>query len=1040
MALSVTPPSANNDNQQSANKPTNIPNSLIEEELGYVPEINENPSKETSLPTSPLLPQAPTSLVSPPQSLGHQGPPAPIEHKSGLSVAPPAPVKLNTAAPSRDLDEDALHLPRIDENENIIFNDASLNLNAYQGIGVLTAEDIINKDYSIHYERLEPKIVEVKEWLQEIISEQGRTEDIGVARRERGFKLAEMKNVLDQLLVRYFSQETVVRKEDASVLSSLVINEILGLGPLEPLWGDPRITEIMVNGPFKVRIEVNGKLVTAKGVRFRNQEHLLETCQQILSPLGKTIDVAHPLEDGRLSDGSRINVTHPVVGPGGPYLTIRRFPETVFSMRKLVEMGSMTEDMAQEIGNLVYHACSVIVSGGTGTGKLVSHDTLLPTPFGMSTMGEVKVGDMLLDENSEPTCVTAKYSLKVPVAYELTLSDGTKITADEDHNWFTSTRSARRAWSRQEMDPKHRDAKRTRYGTDVELASVLKFYNERPEFVSPLDFGSINSRMVHVARRVIKNKNMVEATTRGKDGKVLYSSKELINEVLTHISRDNLDQRHKSELESIVTTKEIFESLKVNNGKHNNHAIRMISKPVPYSTQDLLVSPYAFGAWLGDGYTAEGAVCGIDDEIFDNIVTEGNIIAKTSYDTGAHRNTPLRSDRYEGMKENLKALGVLGNKFIPDAYLYSSEEQRRAVIAGMLDTDGTVSKVTGSVQFANSNKAIIDGFRQIIHSLGYQSTVTSKMPTYMHNGEKKVGKRAYTVSFFTNDDVFGLSRKQAVHEVIRKTKQAGHRSDLRYIVDVQPVESVPMSCITVDSPNSLYLVTDAFVVTHNTSMLNALSGCIPDDERVVTIEDNLELRLHPDRDVVSMEARRSHQGSKGNVTIRDLVVNSLRQRPDRVVVGEVRDGSAYDMLQAMNTGHEGSMTTVHANDAHGAIDRLVNLISEVGELDSNQALSLISNGVDIIVSIGRYEDGSRRVDAISEIPSRVSTENGISSLSPITIFEFKQTGEDANGKIFGEYVKVNELSESITKKHRLDKKRRLSLEEIFNLSDQTPKN
>lgn len=601
MALATTPPSSSDENNSNnhAEKPillpeqrndSGIPAELLADELGDTGHTLSDGSGSHLTPA-----QAPsTGHTAPPEEPQALQPTPVAEQRRGLSTAPPV---ASEPAPqvSRDLDSEDIfadyevNRTKFDEFQ---YQDKALNLSQYQGIGALSSEDVISKDYDKYYAHLEEKVVDVKTWLQETLSEQNRTEDIGIARKERGQKYVEMKTLLDQLLVRYFSGGAIVRNEDAATLSSMVINEMLGLGPIEPLWQDSRITEIMVNGPSKVRIEINGKLVTAKGVKFRDQDHLIETAQQILSPLGKTIDVAHPLEDGRLADGSRINVTHPVVGPGGPYLTIRRFPETVFSMKKLVEMGSMTEEMAVEIGNLVYHACSVVVSGGTGSGK--------------------------------------------------------------------------------------------------------------------------------------------------------------------------------------------------------------------------------------------------------------------------------------------------------------------------------------------------------------------------------------------------------------------------------------------------------------TSMLNALSGCIPADERTVTIEDNLELRLHPDRDVIAMETRRSHQGERGNVTIRDLVRNSLRQRPDRIVVGEVRDGAAYDMLQAMNTGHEGSMTTVHANDAFGAIDRLVNLIAEVGELSSNQALSLISNGVDIIVSIGRFEDGSRRVESISEVPSRVTSVDGVSTLEPIPIFEFVQTDEAEDGTIIGEYRKVNDLSPSLIKKHRLDRKKRLSIEEIYLLSDQAP--
>jgi pilus assembly protein CpaF len=500
----------------------------------------------------------------------------------------PAKIHAEEEAGSRFLDDEEAIIERTNRRKDL---DVSANATSYQSLSNITANEVITIPYEKNFKRLENKVVEVKSWLQEYISQENLTERVGQARRERGPALIEMKQKLDQLLLRYFSNNPVGTQQDASKISSLVLNEVLGLGPLEPLWQDSNITEIMVNGPKRTYIEIGGKLQRAVGVQFRDSDHLLEMIQQVLGGIGKTLDIAHSYEDGRLTDGSRINATHPVIGPGGPYLTIRRFPETVFSLRKLIEMGSMTGEMAEEIGNLIYHQCSTIVSGGTGSGK--------------------------------------------------------------------------------------------------------------------------------------------------------------------------------------------------------------------------------------------------------------------------------------------------------------------------------------------------------------------------------------------------------------------------------------------------------------TSMLNALSGCIPETDRIITIEDNLELRLHPDRHVAALESRKALQAEgKGNVTIRDLVKNSLRMRPTRIVIGEVRDGTAYDMLQAMNTGHEGSMTTIHANDAQGALERLSNLIAQVGELSSNQALTLISSGVDIIVSISRFEDGSRRVETVSEIPSKVHVDkSGHVSLDPVIIWEFEQTGLDENNRVVGDYVKREEFSPEFRKKHRLNNKRRIPLQELLELSD-----
>ena len=152
-----------------------------------------------------------------------------------------------------------------------------------------------------------------------------------------------------------------------------------------------------------------------------------------------------------------------------------------------------------------------------------------------------------------------------------------------------------------------------------------------------------------------------------------------------------------------------------------------------------------------------------------------------------------------------------------------------------------------------------------------------------------------------------------------------------------------------------------------TTTLNVLSGFIPDDERIITVEDAAELQLHQPH-VVRLESRPINTEGEGLVTVRDLVRNALRMRPDRIVVGEVRDGAALDMLQAMNTGHDGSLTTLHANSPKDALIRLENLVLMAGiDLPIRAIREQIAEALDIIVHQSRLRDGSRKVIAISEV-------------------------------------------------------------------------
>jgi pilus assembly protein CpaF len=530
------------------------------------------PPKETPKPVEPIIPQA---TVKP--SL----------------TPPPTDKQRQILQPGEGINSEALKTITKTEGEQTIIKAVRQNR------GKLTSEDILKNEYETFLKPVEKKIFELLELTRERFSQLGADEAIAEARKYRGDKYTEQAANIGEYLFSNITKNNLVRPDQAAKVIQSVINEMIGLGPIEPLWQNSEISEIMVNGPYDIKVEMRGKIVDVPGAQFRDAKHLLELCQKILQDIGREVNASRPTADGRLPDGSRINVVAQTIAPDGPYLTIRRFPDTIFTLKELVTRNAMSEEIAHEIGNLIYKGCSIIISGSTGSGK--------------------------------------------------------------------------------------------------------------------------------------------------------------------------------------------------------------------------------------------------------------------------------------------------------------------------------------------------------------------------------------------------------------------------------------------------------------TSMLNALSGCIPADERVITIEDNLELRLNPSKHILAMEAKQKGAGASdaGVTSIRDLVKNALRMRPDRIIVGEVRDEAAYDMLQAMNTGHDGSMTTVHANDPEGAIERLANLISQIGDFSPERALSLLANGVDAIVQIERYEDGSRRISRISEIPTKLETNGRGLMLNPVTLWEFNQTGTemrpDSEGNereyIVGEYVRVNELSDTIIRKHRLDKKKSLTLDELYTISD-----
>lgn len=189
-----------------------------------------------------------------------------------------------------------------------------------------------------------------------------------------------------------------------------------------------------------------------------------------------------------------------------------------------------------------------------------------------------------------------------------------------------------------------------------------------------------------------------------------------------------------------------------------------------------------------------------------------------------------------------------------------------------------------------------------------------------------------------------------------------------------------------------------------TTFLNALSQYIPKDERIITIEDNAELKILGVANLVSLEARNANAEGTGEVTIRDLIKSALRMRPTRIIVGEVRSAEAIDMLQALNTGHDGSLSTGHANSPKDMLSRLETMVLMGMELPLPAIRRQIASGIDLIVHLGRLRDKSRKVLEVTEI---LDYQDGEILLQPI--YSFQETGEK-NGKIQGVWEKVHDLT------------------------------
>ncbi|ONI72852.1 replicative DNA helicase [Actinosynnema sp. ALI-1.44] len=426
-----------------------------------------------------------------------------------------------------------------------------------------------------------------------------------------------------------------------------------------------------------------------------------------------------------------------------------------------------------DLTNGLHPGQMIIVAARPGVGKALALDTPLPTPTGWTTMGEVKVGDRLIDASGKPTTVIAATDVMHDrPCYEVEFSDGTVIVADAEHQWLTDTRASRR---------------------DSKLPAGIRTTRELADTVRC-------------------------ATADGRA----------------------------------------------------NHSVTN-ARPLDLPERELLLSPYVLGAWLGDGHSATARFTTADPEIIWYIEREGidafprgnmlyQLRVPDTYEVderecvvcgtpfypqtsqvrscgrscGAkaqHVSQPVPSPACpdcggpsSGLRQcqscrghhgtvnaMLRSIGVLNNKHIPAEYLRASESQRRALLAGLLDTDGTVT-ASGSAQFASTNRRLAQDTLELIVSLGYRCRMTTKRV----KGRSVETSTCYTLTFTTQDRVFWLERKHLLQKELLTGRP--QRARTRYITDVRAVASVPVRCVEVDNADHLYLASRSMIPTHNSTL------------------------------------------------------------------------------------------------------------------------------------------------------------------------------------------------------------------------------
>jgi replicative DNA helicase len=476
----------------------------------------------------------------------------------------------------------------------------------------------------------------------------------------------------------------------------------------------------------------------------------------------------------------------------------------------------------------------VVIAARPAVGKALALDTPLPTPTGWTTMGEVQVGDYLISESGKPTRVVAATEvLQGRPCYEVEFSDGTVIVADAEHQWRTTTRAERRqaAEGRQTWYWPEESRKRLRDACTAALAEpdrpvtaveVLAAVGEEFGTAMHTAGGTVGFAETRVPRVYLrKGKPYVWRAP-------AYESRHALLVGMMQRADRRVGDWSRAEHAGIFTTREIAATLRTGTDDRPNHGVAVAS-PAEFSEAYLPIQPYTMGAWLGDGHSRGSRITSADPEIIAEIEAEGYIARR-------HRGSIVYTLRLPELEREpricavcrkegrawcgkcyleegnltslLRKAGVLGNKHIPAEYLRASEAQRRALLAGLLDTDGYVSK-DGLVQFAVTSERLARDTHELILSLGYQATMTTKgVP-----GHTLASSTCYMISFTPGDPVCRLPRKLARQRTIVHPK-----ARTRYITNVRPCGSVPVRCVEVDNADHMYLAGPTWIPTHNSAL------------------------------------------------------------------------------------------------------------------------------------------------------------------------------------------------------------------------------
>lgn len=660
-----------------------------------------------------------------------------------------------------------------------------------------------------------------------------------------------------------------------------ILNEALGYGPLSKLILDPTVTEIMVNGPNQIFVERNGGIEEVTDVTFQDEKHLRSLVERIVARVGRRIDESNPRADARLDDGSRVNIVIPPISLDGSTLTIRKFQDTPLSLDDLVDKGMLTYEMAEFLKAAVRSKLSILVSGGTGTGKTT-----------------------LLNALAEHIHETERI-----------------ITAED--------------------------------------SAELKFHQQHPHVVrletrppNVQGVGQITIRdLVHNALRM-RPTRVIVGEVRSAEARDMLQAMNTGHEGSMTTVHANTSQDALSRLEMLVRQSEDAANLPIETIR------QQITSAIDLVIQ---ITRYEYEGGSDRRVTAISEI----QELRHGEIMLKDIFRFDPFSTdSATRRISGRFDATGVRPAQLPLMEVRGNKNLRPFFKSSLIDDTLGEY--FHDDKVTEIMINGQKQVYIERRG--EGMKQVPVDFESEAHLISVIKSILAPSGQIIDERNPMVDARLHDG-------SRVNATISPTSRFGPTITIRRfpkdplrIEDLVRGQSLSQSMadfLIAAVQTKFNILISGGTGTGKTTMLNVLSSFIDYNERIVTIEDVAELRLDQDH-WISFETQSADIHGEGQVDIRKLVINSLRMRPDRIIVGEVRGTEGMDMLEAMNTGHEGSMTTIHANSPQEAFLRL-----ETMGIWSQMPLEVVQrkimSAIDVIVQITRSKDGRRRVSSIVEV-------------------------------------------------------------------------